>query len=66
MEFRWRKSEERNERDIERALSSRGTFLSRTGVEPHTSLLRFAGFFLLLVLFLKRKTNANCKQRYVD
>jgi len=34
MEFRWRKSEKRKERDIERALGSRGTFLSRAGVGP--------------------------------
>jgi len=27
MEFRWRKRKKRNERDIERALGSRGTFL---------------------------------------
>jgi hypothetical protein len=32
MEFRWRKSRKRNERDIERALGSRGTFLSGAGV----------------------------------
>ena len=31
---------ERNERDIERALGSRGTFLSRAGVGPHTSQLK--------------------------
>jgi hypothetical protein len=61
MEFRWRKSKKRNERDIERVLGSRGTFLSRAAVGPHTSQLRFAGFFLLLVLFLKRETNAYCK-----
>jgi hypothetical protein len=32
MEFRWRKSEKRNERDVERALGGRGTFLSRAGL----------------------------------
>jgi len=39
MEFQWRKNKKRNEMDIERALGSRGTFLSRAGVAPHTSQL---------------------------
>jgi hypothetical protein len=39
------KSKKRNERDIERALGSRGTFLSRAGVRPHTSQLSWFIFF---------------------
>jgi len=44
MDFRWRKSRERSERDIERALGSRGTFLSRAGVGPRTSQLSWFVF----------------------
>jgi hypothetical protein len=41
MEFRWRKSKKRNERDIERALGSRGTFLSRAGWATHITIEKY-------------------------
>jgi len=60
MEFRWRKSEKRNERDIERALGSRGTFLSRAGV------ILFLDFFFLFPFVAFLSPSCNCAQEQLQ